>query len=214
MNNLAVVDFVDEKQLTTIKDEIGSVGLKFIVNNAETAIMADNRVAQADLALKAIEEKLGPAKQKAHELHKKLSDLMNEMAAPWKADRTYFVAEMKRFQREEKEKAEAEERRLREIARKELEERQLQDAVEAEVNGDLEEAQAIIEEEMFVPTPIVKPDVPKVDNRKYATRWTWKVTDINKVPREYLMVDQIKVNGIVRAMKDNTKIPGIQVFEE
>jgi hypothetical protein len=214
MNNLAVVDFVDEKQLTTIKDEIGSVGLKFIVNNAETAIMADNRVAQADLALKAIEEKLGPAKQKAHELHKKLSDLMNEMAAPWKADRTYFVAEMKRFQREEKEKAEAEERRLREIARKELEERQLQDAVEAEVNGDLEEAQAIIEEEMFVPTPIVRPDVPKVDGRRYATKWSWKVTDINKVPREYLIVDQIKMNGIVRAMKGQTRISGIEVFEE
>jgi hypothetical protein len=205
---------VEKKEALAIQQEIGGVPSPVKVIDSETMTLADNRVAKATFAIKVIEEKLGPRRDAAHKLHKSLTSLIAEMSAPWKEDRDFHIGQVKAYQRKVREEAEAEQRRLAEIARKQEEERRLAEAIEAEKEGNVEEAQAIIEEEMFVPTPIVRPDVPKVDGRKYATKWSWKVTDINKVPREYLIVDQIKMNGIVRAMKGQTRISGIEVFEE
>lgn len=44
--------------------------------------------------------------------------------------------------------------------------------------------------------------------------WEFTVEDLSKVPREYLMVDEKKVKGVVKAMKADTNIPGISVFEK
>jgi len=115
--------------------------------------------------------------------------------------------EVERLRREE-------ERRLQEIARKEEEERRLAEALQAEAEGNIEEAKAILEEPAYIPIPTVKADIPKVDNRLFRKVWKFRVLDIRKVPIQYLKVDEIKVGQIVRAMKGETNIPGIQVYEE
>ena len=208
------IDITSDSDTLAIKEEIGGVPSPVQVVDSETMTLADNRVEKATLAIKVIEEKLGPRRDAAHKLHKSLTSLIAEMSAPWKADKDFHIAQVKGYQRKVREEVEAEQRRLTEIARKQEEERRLADALEAEKEGKVEEAQAILEEEVFVPTPVVHIDTPKVDNRKYATRWSWKVTDINKVPREYLKVDDIMMNSLVRSRKGQTRIPGIEVFED
>lgn len=43
-------------------------------------------------------------------------------------------------------------------------------------------------------------------------RWTFKEVDLNKIPREYLLLDTKKVN---QAIKDGARdIPGLEIFEE
>lgn len=214
-------DFSVEVQDVKVETDIDSQVLAIpeqarliVVKDSESMTMADNTINGISEWLKKVDDHYKPMADAAFKTHRAITSRWKEIKQPLEDAKTHLVNLVKAYQRKVREEAEAEQRRLAEIARKQEEERRLAEAIEAEKEGNVEEAQAIIEEEMFVPTPIVRPDVPKVDNRKYATRWTWKVTDINKVPREYLMVDQIKMNGIVRAMKGNTRIPGIQVIEE
>ena len=45
-------------------------------------------------------------------------------------------------------------------------------------------------------------------------RWKWKITDSDRVPKEYLTLDEKKINAVVRSQKENTDIPGIEVYQE
>jgi len=199
-----------EKKALAIPDQAKLI----VVSDKDSMAMADNTVEAIGALIKEVDGTFKPLADKAFQAHRSITAKWKEVKQPLEDAKTYLVNQVKAYQRKVREEAEAEQRRLAEIARKQEEERRLAEAIEAEQCGNVEEAQAIIEEEMFVPTPIVRPDVPKVDGRKYTTKWSWKVTDINKVPREYLIVDQIKMNGIVRAMKGQTRISGIEVFEE
>ena len=118
----------------------------------------------------------------------------------------------------------AEQRRLEEIARKEEEERRLAEAIAAEeaarasgatVEEAAQEATAIIEEPVMVAPVVVEKQVPKMAGGPvYQTRWKFMITDAKKIPREYLIPDEVKIGGVVRAMKGTTNIPGIQAYPE
>jgi len=45
-------------------------------------------------------------------------------------------------------------------------------------------------------------------------RWSFRITNPALVPREYLTVDEQKIGAVVRALKDQAKIPGVEVFSE
>jgi hypothetical protein len=205
----------------TVYDEVETKALAIpeqakliVVTDNDTMAMADNTVDAISDMMKEVDSTFKPMADKAFAAHREITGRWKQIKQPLEDAKTYLVNQIKGYKRKVQEAVEAEQRRLTEIARKQEEERRLAEAIQAEQEGNEAEAQAIIEEEMFVPTPVVHVDTPKVDNRRYATRWTWKVTDINKVPREYLCIDQIKVNGIVRAMKGQTHIAGIEVFED
>lgn len=121
---------------------------------------------------------------------------------------------MERYDAEQERLRKAEEARLREIARKEEEERLLQEAIAAEASGNKEEAAAIIEEPVYVPPVVVKKEVPKVQGMSFRTIWKFRITDEKKIPREYLKPDEVKIGGVVRSMKKQTNIPGIEAYEE
>jgi hypothetical protein len=48
----------------------------------------------------------------------------------------------------------------------------------------------------------------------YRTVWKFKITNASKVPDQYKIVDEVKVGQVVRALKKQTNIPGIEVYEE
>ena len=152
--------------------------------------------------------------EKAHQAHKAILEQQKKTEAPLveaegilKTQIKSYIDEVERVRREE-------ERRLQEIARKEEEERRLAEALQAEAEGNKEEAEAILEEPAYIPMPTVKADIPKVDNRLFRKVWKFKIVDIKKIPIQYLMPDMVKIGGVVRAMKDKTDIPGIQIYEE
>lgn len=180
----------------------------------DTMESANQLVKLITATIKGIDATFKPMAVKADEAHKEVVAKWNGFKVPLVNARESLVSMGKAFMRKAEEEAEAERRRLAKIAREEEEERRLADALEAEREGKVEEAKAILEEPVFVPVPVVKADIPKVDNRTYATRWAWRVTDIDKVPSEYTkkIVDDAKVNGAVRSTKGDTKIDGIEVY--
>jgi hypothetical protein len=107
-----------------------------------------------------------------------------------------WTTEQERLRREEQ-------RRLEELARKEEEERRLAEALAAEAAGDLDAASAIVEEAVVAPPPavIVQSTVPKVAGISFRENWTFRIIEARLIPREYLMPDEVKIRGVVRAMK-------------
>jgi hypothetical protein len=199
-----------EAKALTLPDQ--ARGVK-VIDNA-TMKKANGLLMDIRSIRKEIQDTFKPLAEKAHAAHKAILEQQKRTEAPLieaegilKIQIRAYMDEVERLRREE-------ERRLQEIARKEEEERRLAEALQAEAEGNIEEAKAILEEPAYIPIPTVKADIPKVDNRLFRKVWKFRVLDIRKVPIQYLKVDEIKVGQIVRAMKGETNIPGIQVYEE
>lgn len=108
-----------------------------------------------------------------------------------------------------------EEKRLQEIARKAEEARVLQEAIQAEAAGDISEADAIISTPVYVPPVVIPKTVPKLAGGPvFRTIWKYRILNIAAIPRGYLIPDEVKIGQVVRALKRETSIPGIEVYEE
>lgn len=131
--------------------------------------------------------------------------------------------ERERLQREADE-------RQREADRKAAEERQAAEA--ARSAGNIAEAEkhdrkadqveqraaerveVLQERASTVVAPVIPTAAPKVSGVSGRLVWKYRVKDINLVPREYMKLDEQKTGGVVRAMKGDTNIPGIEVYSE
>jgi len=142
-----------------------------------------------------------------------------------KADIGNFLAEQDRLKREaehrawlaeqEKIKAEAEARRVAEEA--------LRKAALAEAKGQSDKAEQILNKAAALETKISEtikinsvaaaaPIPARVQTVGISTREDWDIEliDINLVPREYMMFDEVKARKVVRASKGAVQIPGIK----
>jgi len=125
------------------------------------------------------------------------------------------LAEEQRLQNEQREREAQENARLR----REAEDRQLAEAEAALEIGDADLAEAIVSAPTLVELPpsmpvIVPSAVQPVSGASTRTVWKFKIVDAAKIPREYLAVDEVKIGGVVRAMKGATAIPGVQAYPE
>jgi len=141
-----------------------------------------------------------------------------------KSDIGTFVVEQGRLKREAEHRvwlAEQEKIKL-DADRKRIEEEAIRKAAEAELKGDNEKAAAILEkavakeeklsakiEEAATVAAYVPPPVKTVG---ISTREDWDIEllDINLVPRDYLMFDEVKARKVIRASKGTIQIPGVK----
>lgn len=56
------------------------------------------------------------------------------------------------------------------------------------------------------------PEAPKLEGTTIRKIPQWKLIKLADVPREYLMLDSVKIGAMVRASKGTVKIPGIEVY--
>ena len=65
---------------------------------------------------------------------------------------------------------------------------------------------------------IVSPIVSRVQTPKIASYlredWKFRIVDVNAIPREFMIPDMLKIGKLVRAMKSETRISGIEVYSE
>jgi len=115
-------------------------------------------------------------------------------------------------------------RKAEEEARKAAEEQALMDAIaaeeEAKRNGATKEeaaheAEAVIAQPVYVAPVVIPKTVPKMQGGPiYRTIWKARITNEALIPRQYLSVDMVKINGVVRSLKHQHGIPGIEAVEE
>lgn len=53
-----------------------------------------------------------------------------------------------------------------------------------------------------------------VGNVNFVKNWTYRITDEDKIPRKFLVLDRGKILAVVKAMKADADIPGIEVYCE
>lgn len=168
---------------------------------------------------KAIKAAWDPVIAKAHEAHKSAVTAKRKFTEP--LDRAeavirgaiagYLEAEKKKREEAAAAAYRAEQDRIR------LEADTMRAAQAAEVQGKPDEASRIlndaaVREAALADTKPAIPAKPEVQGISTRQTWTFKITDPAAIPREYLVPDMVKIGQVVRAMKDNARIPGVQVY--
>lgn len=80
--------------------------------------------------------------------------------------------------------------------------------------GNVEVAEAIMETIPQVPIPTVESKVPEVKGVSFRVVWHAEVVDERRIPRQYLIPDTQKLEGLARATKGSMSIPGVRFYSE
>lgn len=205
--------------MTTDTEQVEQQGLVLVSQAEEIAVRDASTFQQAGLFLrniagylKKVGEVFDPIVEAAHRAHKVAVDQRKKMLEPAQAAEKIVKGEMAKWDTAERARV-AEEQREAEAERRRLEdEERLKNAARLEAAGKTAQAEAALTAPVTVPvfTPPVQA-VQKVEGVSFRDNWTFTVTDPGLVPREYLMLDEQKIRGVVRALKGEAKIPGVEV---
>ena len=168
---------------------------------------------------KEIHSTFDPIVEAAHRTHKEATSKRKEYLDPVigaegivKDKMIAYSDEQERLRQEEQRKIDAKARIEEEKKRKELEERAKKWAAKGnEVKAEALQEQA---EEIEVVAPVIAPKVEKVAGLSYQTNWKFKITDIDKIPREYMTPDEVKLGRMAIAMKGIVKVAGVEFYSE
>ncbi len=178
--------------------------------------------------IKEVKETFDPICEAAHQAHKKATEKRAKYLDPLTAAQKSVKQLMSAYDLEQERIRQAEQRRLEEEARKAEEERRLQEAIEAEeeakrngatVEEAAQEAQAIIEEPVYVPPVVLPKATPKLQGGPvYREVWSAQVTDIKalckavaegRASTECVMANMPVLNKMATALKNTMNVPGV-----
>jgi len=204
-----------ETKALTIVDQAKAV----VVKDAESYTAAGLMWKTIKDMMKEVSDTFDPIIEQAHKAHKKALEQKAKYYSPLDQASRNVKKLMSDYDEEQRRIAEAEARRLQEIARKAEEERRLQEAILAEEAGEKEEAAAILEEPVYVPPVQVQKATPKLQGGPvYREVWSARVTDIRALCRavadgkaspECVMGNMPTLNRMATALKATMQIPGV-----
>jgi hypothetical protein len=207
---LVETDDVETKALSIV-DQAKAVK----VTDSQTYLSAGVFWKQIGEMISEVKDTFDPICDAAHRAHKAATTKRAKYLEPLETAYKSVKRLMSDYDAEQERIRKAEEARLQAIAQKEEEERCLQEAILAEQSGNKEEAEAIIETPVQAAPVVVPKSVPKMAGGPvYRTIWKFRIKNAALIPKEYLIPDDIKIGGVVRAMKSATSIPGIEAYEE
>lgn len=165
---------------------------------------------------KEIERTFTPMKKKAHAAWKEICNQENYHLKPLEDAVVIIKGVMSKWYMLEQKKRREEEARLAAELKKKQEEEALKLAQEMEDLGDKEEAENILTraEEARPVVNIEKPKKVEGITEKKITKWRLK--NENQIKRQFLKIDEVKINAAVRAMGKDAEqlVGGIEVYEE
>lgn len=208
-----------------------------IVQAAEALSVTDLAThAKAQEALKVIaagqarvKDRLDPLCDQAHKVHKGLTALRSDALASWDRARAIVNNKLDDYEREERRKAQEEQRRLEAQAAKEAQDRRIEEAILAEESGDKRAAEAILNEPAMPPPVIHVPtQTAKVEGVVPQTRWSAEITDpaafvlkyLAAHPEETAMIQRAAeaclpvLNERARSQREALSIPGVRAVSE
>ena len=167
--------------------------------------------------IKAIQDEISnafdPIIKAQHQAHKKSLETKRRYSLPLQKAEAIVKAKIKEYHLEQERIRREQEAKLRHVAKKAEEERLLQMAIEAEESGDTQEAEAMLAVSPIAPV-ISIPSQTDGNGIFYREVWKFRVINPDLVPDKYKILDERRIGAIVRALKDKTNIPGIEVYRE
>lgn len=159
----------------------------------ESATLFLKRIGEVE---KEIDEYFGPSITKAKDIHKDLLDKKRKFTEPLKRAKEILKDKL--------------------LAYKKKQDAERQEAIK-KAEEESQAAQAAAKKDpLSSPSPpaTVVPEETKIDGFHTRVDWKWRVVDFDKIPREFLITDDVKINKAVRNLKQDTSIPGIEVYKE
>lgn len=165
---------------------------------------------------KQIDEVYGPHVKEAHRLHKNLVAAKKSHEQPLDNAERIVKGKVGNYQREQERIRREEEDRLRVIARKEAEERQLAEAAELEAQGRAEEAEQVIEHPVVPPAVVVPSSVPKLKGVSTSTKWKHRIVNESLIPRTYqkLVPDVEKLKAHATSYRNSVPVAGVEFYPD
>lgn len=202
-----------EQKALTVADEAKALTIKDQISYDRAA----EKLLGVRALIKQIDETFDPDIKRWHEGHKAAIATKKKVLGDLPAADATLVRLLGQWEMEQKRIQAENDRREQEAARRREEEARLALALEAEKQGaESATVQEILETPQPIQVPVARPTFQRAAgigaSRKPVYRW--RVIDQQQIPREYLKVDEVKINGIVRAMGAATRIPGIEVYED
>jgi hypothetical protein len=208
------LDFTQELTLEDEKKTVLAQADEIKIYTPDDYMAAKSFWAQVRQLRAKVKETFQPLVDQAHRMHKDAISKRDEFDKPLEGAEKKIKTTMEAYDREQAGIRAEEEARLREIARKQAEEKRLEEAAALEKMGLNEQASAILD----APIKTVAPALPKQERQAgdpiFRTVWKYRITNPDLVPREYLRIDDTKIGGVVRALKDATNIPGVEAYAE
>ncbi len=197
--------FANEENITEIRNDEQN-----FVAGAQVVIIAKMRK-DLDAERKKITVPLDTAKKAAMAQWKAVD-------TPLATVDTHIRGLMSVYATEQRRKAEEAQAELDRIARESAEHERLAEAERLEKEGRKEEAEAAIapaaiERAVQQRQTYVSTTPAKVDGVSMRKQPHIKIEDPKKIPREYLMPDEAKIKGVVKALKFQHGIPGVKYWE-
>jgi len=216
MTTLVEVEPVKQIDTTKIVDETSNALTKaqrFIIDSNDAYEAAGDFLRGLKTIQKEIDETFdGPIKA-AFASHKSIVAAKKKHAEPLTEAESVLKSKMIVWSREQEKIRLAEQARADELARKHAEELRAAEVAALKAAGEKEQAIAL-QEKPVVAAPIVVPKAtPKVDGIAVKKTWDFRVVDESKLPRKYLSVNAQAIRAEVKAMRGETSIPGVEVFE-
>lgn len=210
---------IDKDELQTMRSDGGSLiesakAVARSIVDGTTLNRAATMMLEAKTRIKVIKDRFKDPKSDAKKAHQSICDLESELVEPYeRIEREILKPAMARFEEEQQKKRRDEEERLNAEAKKKEEDARLKHAEELSKNGQSDLADQVLDEPVVV-APVVLPRIETPAGISYRDVWKYRITNEHLVPRQYLSVDDKKISGIVRALKNEAKIPGVEVYCE
>ena len=183
-----------------------------VIASNEDYVMADAFSVGLLVLEKAIKSDFKASKDAAFAVHRAIcAQEMGHLAKVQEA-RAIIRPKLLAWETIKKKEAEEEMARREVIARKEAEDKALAEAIKSEKQGDKTTADAILAAPVQVAAIVVAPTLPKRQTR-IPEAWSYRVINLDLVPREYLCADDKKLSGMARAVKGSVKVSGIEFFD-
>lgn len=188
-----------------------------ITNDGENAVAAKQLVTikehrqRLDEARKEITDPLTAAHKAAMKQYKSVDGPLEQVDRDIRRSVSVYATEQAR-------KAQEAQDELDRIARQAADEKQMAEAERLENEGRAEEAEAAIapaaiEQAVQERQTYVSTTPAKVEGLSMRKQPHVKIENPKKLPREYLMPDEKKIKGVVKALKFAHNIPGVKYWE-
>jgi len=199
-----------QQQAGTLAERIAAI----TIASAEDYLIAGTVLVQVRGLRKRIADTFDAPIKAAHAAHKAMIGARDKHDKPAAALETSLKDKMGVWSAEREMIRQAEERRLRELARQVAETRWLEVAADLERQGNTAEAQAVIEQPVETPVVVVASEVPKAEGISVRKIWKARVVNSALVPREYLMVNEQALGNLARSLKELATLAGVEFYCE
>lgn len=208
-------EIIDVKKIETESNALAVKAKSFEITTNEIYIEAMEFAKKIKASIKEIEIAFDPVIKGAHSAWKGAIAQKDKYIAPREEALSFIDSKARAFRSEQERIRQEEQRKAQELADKEAE-RLRKLAEKAEARGDTKKSEQFAEraQEAEMLTPVIAPKVTKVEGVVIRKIWKYRITDVNLLPREYMIADEVKLGQVARATKGTLKVSGVEFYSE